>query len=123
MVKRYDGKGILTIEPPYSAAEQKVLGGMPPFPEYVQADKYSISIRSAVEEGIADHEILSANAHLCDIELVVYFDGSLVIGGEILPRGLADGRPIRGRTLERDIAQMLYDVITGRDRQDDPRLL
>lgn len=55
MIKRYDDEGFLTIEPPYSPAEQKVLGG--------------------------------------------------------------------GRKLERGIAQMLHDVITGTDREDDPRLL
>jgi hypothetical protein len=62
-------------------------------------------------------------AHLCDIEVVLYFEGSAVIGGEMLPREFLSGRPIRGRKLERGIAQMLHDVITGTDREDDPRLL
>jgi hypothetical protein len=81
MVKRCDDKGILSVVPPYSSAEQKVLGDKPPFPAYVQAEKYSLSIAFAVEEHIADYDVLSADAHLCDIEVVLYFEGSAVIGG------------------------------------------
>jgi hypothetical protein len=123
MVKRYDSIGNLTIEPPYSPAEQKVLGDKRPFPEYVRAEKYAVSIAFAVSEDVADYDTLSADAHLCDIELVLYFEASAVIGGEILSRKFATGQPIRGRKLERDMAQMLHDVITGTDRKDDPRLL
>ena len=100
-----------------------MLGEKPPFPECVQAEKYEVSIAFAVKEGIPNYDVLSGDAHLCDIEIVLYFNGSVVIGGEILPREFTTGRPIRGRKLERDIAQMLHNVITATDREDDPRLL
>jgi hypothetical protein len=112
VVKRRDTKGSWWIEPPYSPAEQRVLGGEPPFPDYVAVEMYAVSIRSAVdEEGV-----------LSEIELALYFKSGTVIGGEILPREYV-GPPIRGRKLERDIAQLLYDLITGTDREDDPSLL
>jgi hypothetical protein len=103
----------LTTEPPYSPAEQKVLGDKPPFPENVKAEKCSVSIAFAVEEDVINYADLSADAHLCDFELVLYFEDKdhAVIGGEILPREFWPGKPIRGRKLERDIAQMLYDVL------------
>jgi hypothetical protein len=100
------------MEPPYSPAEQRVLGGKPPFPDYVAVEMFTVSIRSTVDE----EDVLS------EIELALYFKAGTVIGGEILPREYL-GPPIRGRKIEREIAQLLYDVITGTDREDDPRLL